>query len=604
MRYEKRPARTPDGKVVPGLYNAWIWLDNPSQYNSYTTDMVKGVILAFRAASNARDVNCVVFTAVGDKAFCTGGNTKEYAEYYAGQPQEYRQYIRIFNDMVSAILACDKPVICRVNGMRIGGGQEIGMAADFSVAQDLARFGQAGPKHGSAPIGGATDFLPVIIGAERAMAACVLCEPFSAHKAAYMGLITEVVPALKVDGKFVANPLVETQRFADEHGRVVFGDFKTGEAAKEGKSADGEGHRRPLAPRRQSRGTVREDAAHVPGLHDEDPRGAAQAEARRLEPQQGELARLAGAQHDDRSAFRLHRVQRRHEGGPRGRLHPPPPEARRRRVLGRPAARLDPAQGAEEVTGTPLKVSLDRHAGLLRLRLARPKANIVDAAMIGALNDAFAAHRNPGPLRAALIEAEGPHFSFGASVEEHLPAQCAAMLKGLHGLLVAMLEWPRPILFAVRGQCLGGGLELALAGSLIFAAKDAQFGQPEMKLGVFAPAASCLLPFRVNQPAAEDLLFSGRSLNADEAKSAGLVHSVTDDAEAAALAYFDQHLAPKSAASLGFAVRAAREGMLPEVKRRIAAVEKLYLEGLMTTRDANEGLNAFIAKRQPVWEHV
>ena len=256
------------------------------------------------------------------------------------------------------------------------------------------------------------------------------------------------------------------------------------------------------------------------------------------------------------------------------------------------------------MTGTPLKVSLDRHAGLLRLRLARPKANIVDAAMISALNDAFAAHRNPGPLRAALIEAEGPHFSFGASVEEHLPAQCAAMLKGLHGLLVAMLEWPRPILFAVHGQCLGGGLELALAGSLIFAAKDAQFGQPEMKLGVFAPAASCLLPFRVNQPAAEDLLFSGRSLNADEAKSAGLVHSVTDDAEAAALAYFDQHLAPKSAASLGFAVRAAREGMLPEVKRRIAVVEKLYLEGLMKTRDANEGLNAFLAKRQPAWEHI
>ena len=102
----------------------------------------------------------MVFTGAGDKAFCTGGNTKEYAEYYAGNPQEYRGYMRLFNDMVSAILACDKPVICRVNGMRIGGGQEIGMACDFSVAQDLARFGQAGPKHGSAPIGGATDFLP------------------------------------------------------------------------------------------------------------------------------------------------------------------------------------------------------------------------------------------------------------------------------------------------------------------------------------------------------------------------------------------------------------------------------------------------------------
>jgi 6-oxocyclohex-1-ene-carbonyl-CoA hydrolase len=236
VRYEKRPAKRPDGSVAAGLYNAWITLDNPSQYNSYTTDMVKGVILALRAASNARDVNCVVFTGVGDKAFCTGGNTKEYAEYYAGHPQEYRQYLRLFNDMVSALLACDKPVICRVNGMRIGGGQEIGMACDFSVSSDLARYGQAGPKHGSAPIGGATDFLPVMVGAERAMAACVLCEPFSAHKAYQMGILTDIVPALKVNGQWVANPMVETQRLVDEFGRNVYGEPKTGAAAKEAKA--------------------------------------------------------------------------------------------------------------------------------------------------------------------------------------------------------------------------------------------------------------------------------------------------------------------------------------------------------------------------------
>jgi len=235
VRFERRPARKPDGTIVQGLYNAWIWLDNPSQYNSYTTEMVKALILAFREASNARDVNCVVFTGSGDKAFCTGGNTKEYAEYYAGRPQEYRQYMRLFNDMVSAILACDKPVICRVNGMRIGGGQELGLACDFSVAQDLARFGQAGPKHGSAPIGGATDFLPVVIGAERAMAACVLCEPFSAHEAYHVGMLTDIVPALKVDGRFVPNPLVETQKVYDEFGRLAFGRAKTGDALKEGK---------------------------------------------------------------------------------------------------------------------------------------------------------------------------------------------------------------------------------------------------------------------------------------------------------------------------------------------------------------------------------
>ena len=236
VRLERRPARRPDGTAVPGLYNAWIWLDNPTQYNSYTTEMVKGVILAFRAASNARDVASVVFTGSGDKAFCTGGNTKEYAEYYAGRPLEYRQYMRLFNDMVSAILACDKPVICRVNGMRIGGGQELGLACDFSVAQDLARFGQAGPKHGSAPIGGATDFLPVVIGAERAMAACVLCEPFSAHEAYHLGMLTDIVPALKVDGRFVPNPLVETQRVYDDFGRLAFGKQKSGTGLQEAKA--------------------------------------------------------------------------------------------------------------------------------------------------------------------------------------------------------------------------------------------------------------------------------------------------------------------------------------------------------------------------------
>ncbi len=235
LRYEKRPVKTPDGTVVPGLYNAWIILDNAEQYNAYTTEMVKGVILAFRAASAARDVVAVVFTGSGDRAFCTGGNTKEYAEYYAGNAQEYRQYMRLFNDMVSSILGCDKPVVCRVNGMRIGGGQEIGMACDFTVAQDLARFGQAGPKHGSAALGGATDFLPVMVGMERAMESGTLCEHWSAHKAYRLGLLYDIVPGLKVDGKFVPNPLVVTDRYCDEYGRIVHGEPKTGEALAEGK---------------------------------------------------------------------------------------------------------------------------------------------------------------------------------------------------------------------------------------------------------------------------------------------------------------------------------------------------------------------------------
>jgi cyclohexa-1,5-dienecarbonyl-CoA hydratase len=252
---------------------------------------------------------------------------------------------------------------------------------------------------------------------------------------------------------------------------------------------------------------------------------------------------------------------------------------------------------------SPLKQALERDGALLRLTLARPKANIVDAGMFGALSDALAEHASVQGLRGVLLTAEGPNFSYGASVEEHLPERCASMLATMHAMLLSMLAFPAPILVAVRGQCLGGGLEVAMAGSLIFAGRDAQFGQPEMKLGVFAPAASVLLPYRVNQPTAEELLFTGRSIGADEALVRGLAQYVADDPEEAALAWFDSHLAGKSAASLSYALVAARGAMLRDVRNRFAEVEQLYLDRLMKTRDANEGLAAFLAKRKPSWEH-
>jgi 6-oxo-cyclohex-1-ene-carbonyl-CoA hydrolase len=234
LRYETVPLTDGSGIPVDGLHTVRITLDNPTQLNSYTTEMVKGVILGMRRASNDRGAVAVVFTGSGTRAFCTGGNTAEYAEYYAGRPDEYRQYMRLFNDMVTAILTCDKPVICRVNGMRIAGGQEIGMACDFTVAQDLAIFGQAGPRHGSAPDGGSTDFLPLFVGIEAAMESCTLCEHWSAHKAARLGLVSKIVPALVVDGRFVPNPLVITDRWIED-GRIVYGEFKSGDARDEAK---------------------------------------------------------------------------------------------------------------------------------------------------------------------------------------------------------------------------------------------------------------------------------------------------------------------------------------------------------------------------------
>jgi 6-oxo-cyclohex-1-ene-carbonyl-CoA hydrolase len=177
----------------------------------------------------------VVLTGAGTRAFCVGGNTREYAELYAGAPAEYRQYMRLFNDMVSAVLLCDKPVICRVNGMRVGGGQEVGMACDFSIASDLAVFSQAGPKHGSAPDGGSTDFLPLFVGMENAMQSGTLCEPWTAHRFYWLGGLTQIVPALKVAGKMVANPMVVTDRVLDAYGGIVYGQWKTGAEYEGGK---------------------------------------------------------------------------------------------------------------------------------------------------------------------------------------------------------------------------------------------------------------------------------------------------------------------------------------------------------------------------------
>jgi enoyl-CoA hydratase/carnithine racemase len=336
-------------------------------------------------------------------------------------------------------------VICRVNGMRIGGGQEIGMACDFSVAQDLARFGQAGPKHGSAPIGGATDFLPVVVGAERAMAACVLCEPFSAHKAYQMGMLTDVVPALKVDGKFIANPTVETQRMVDEFGRNAYGEPKTGAALDEGKAL----MKRGTVDLSLLDAKVEELCAKIlltfpdcttktieelrkPKLdawnRNKENSRAWLALNMMTEARAGFTAFNDGPKDDREIDFVLLRQSwvgswRDPAGQKLGRRparrHPAP------RAPPRPGKCLKPWQGDRALDGLAGAGTRRRAAAPA---LARPKANICDAAMIAALQAALDAHRDRAALRGVLLDAEGPHFSFGASVEEHLAERCAAML--------------------------------------------------------------------------------------------------------------------------------------------------------------------------------
>ncbi len=229
--YEKIPLADPQGQKQADLFVARITLNNPEQYNSYTTEMVKGVIAGFKEASCDRSVVAVVFTGAGERAFCSGGNTVEYAQYYSKRPHEYGEYMDLFNGMVDSILDCKKPVICRVNGMRVAGGQEIGMACDLAVAADTAIFGQAGTRHGSAPVGGSSDFLPWFLTMEDAMWNCISCELWSAYKMKVKGLVTKVAPVLKKDGRFIRNPAVMTDNYIND-GEIVYGEMKSGAEAK------------------------------------------------------------------------------------------------------------------------------------------------------------------------------------------------------------------------------------------------------------------------------------------------------------------------------------------------------------------------------------
>ncbi|HXV76896.1 MAG TPA: enoyl-CoA hydratase-related protein, partial [Candidatus Polarisedimenticolaceae bacterium] len=221
--------------------------------------------------------------------------------------------------------------------------------------------------------------------------------------------------------------------------------------------------------------------------------------------------------------------------------------------------------------------------------------------MTEALVALFARAADTPRLKAVLLEGEGANFSFGASVEQHLPGSFERMLPGFHAIFDRMLACAVVTLAAVRGQCLGGGLELAAFCHRVFAAPDARLGQPEIALGVVAPVASVILAERIGRGRAEELCLTGRSYTAREALAAGLVDQVDDDPTAAALEWACRYLLPRSSSSLRFAVRAVRTGFAGRFRQDLAEVERLYAEGLMETTDAAEGLRAFLEKRPPQW---
>jgi len=251
----------------------------------------------------------------------------------------------------------------------------------------------------------------------------------------------------------------------------------------------------------------------------------------------------------------------------------------------------------------PVRVEIREDGALWRVLLATPKTNILDMKKIGALTEVFDQARGARDLKAIVIEGEGAHFCFGADVAEHLPGSFEKMIPALSGMFRSMLDASVVMLAAVRGQCLGGGLELASLCHRVFASPEAKLGQPEILLGVFPPVASVALAGRVGRSRAEDLCLGGRILGTDEALRIGLVDEIASDPHDAALSYARQYLLPRSASSLRLGVRALHHGFARRFMNELEAVEKLYVEELMSTHDAVEGLTAFLEKRKPSWSN-
>ncbi len=250
-----------------------------------------------------------------------------------------------------------------------------------------------------------------------------------------------------------------------------------------------------------------------------------------------------------------------------------------------------------------IRVEFEHDGEVARVVLAAPKANIVDQAMMADLESAVESLASRRDLKAIVLIGERPNFSFGASVQEHLPEQISGRLTRLHGRLRRIAEAPAPTIAAVRGQCLGGGLELALACDLILAEKTAQLGCPEIQLGVFPPAASALLPVRIGAGPAASLVLSGARVNGAAAAAMGLVARTAGPGqlETVLAEWLAADFLPRSPSALRCAAVAVRRPLMRALEQDLPVIERLYLKDLMSEPDAAEGIRAFLEKRPPRW---
>ncbi len=247
-------------------------------------------------------------------------------------------------------------------------------------------------------------------------------------------------------------------------------------------------------------------------------------------------------------------------------------------------------------------VEVTRQDGVVRVVLDRPPVNVIDLEGARELAGALAGVQRMESLTAVVLAARGKAFCAGVDVRDHLPDRGAAMLSEFHRVCRLLLAIEAPVIAAVQGAALGGGMELTLVCDLVVSSARATFGQPEIRLGVFPPLAAAALPHLVPFHLASELVLAGRVLSADEALRAGLVNRVAppEQFEAAVESLLGE-LRPLSPHSLRLAKRALRLGRWRPEPDEIEAAERFYVDQLMLTPDAIEGLTAFLEKRPPVW---
>jgi cyclohexa-1,5-dienecarbonyl-CoA hydratase len=241
--------------------------------------------------------------------------------------------------------------------------------------------------------------------------------------------------------------------------------------------------------------------------------------------------------------------------------------------------------------------------GVGTITLNRPPVNILNIEMMEEINKSLRDFKKEKGLKVIVFRAEGKAFSAGVDVGEHLGDMVKRMIEAFHGMFRLMDELQAPSVAVVNGSALGGGCELALYCDMVLATEKSTFGQPEIMVGVFPPIAALIFPRIIGRKKAMELILSGKTIGARDALEMGLINRIIpeDTLEEEAKEFVDQ-FARHSAVVLRLTRKATLDGLCDDVEGGLRRIERIYLEELMKTEDATEGLRSFLEKRKPVWK--